>query len=123
MVIQREKQVKIWGTSDKEQLISIWINGKKEVEEYINQGSFEFFLPPQNAAYNQTLLIKGSSGDQVLLKDVDIGEVWIAGGQSNMEFPLKYDENGKEMIERANDSHIRFRSEEHTSELQSRGHL
>jgi len=38
----------------------------------------------------------------------DIGEVWIAGGQSNMEFLLRYDAEGPEQIASAFDPHCRF---------------
>ncbi|MDQ0886490.1 hypothetical protein QFZ81_001578 [Paenibacillus sp. V4I9] len=42
-----------------------------------------------------------SSEDTIVLDDILIGEVWIVGGQSNMEWPLKRTEGRKEEIAKA----------------------
>ncbi len=43
-----------------------------------------------------------------MLRNVDFGEVWFAGGQSNMEFPMKYDSQFEEMKSSRPDEHLRY---------------
>ena len=102
MTLQRNKLVKVWGTSTIEQFITVKLNDKEIGVYHILEGQFSIHLPTLDAATNVTLEI----GD-VTLKNVDIGEVWIAGGQSNMEFRLEYDAEGDEAIATANDEHLR----------------
>lgn len=103
MVLQRRKPVKIWGTSREEQKVTVRLNQRIILEEKVGKGNFSLFLPPQEGMEDATLEI----GDTILER-VDFGEVWIAGGQSNMEFPLENDQNGEEMIREAEDSHFRM---------------
>ncbi|HHV10812.1 MAG TPA: sialate O-acetylesterase [Clostridiales bacterium] len=103
MTLQRQKPIRFWGESDSAEEIKIKIDGHLIACEDIPKGSFEFFLPAQEAAENVKLEI-GS----VVLERVDIGEVWIAGGQSNMEFFLRYDVEGDAVIANADDDHVRY---------------
>ena len=102
MVLQRQKPVLIRGISDRTQEITLRVAGKEVAKAQVEEGRFSLTLPPQEAAENVTVGI----GDAVL-RDVDFGEVWIAGGQSNMEFMLKYETGGTEEIASANDAHLR----------------
>lgn len=102
MVIQRNKKVKIWGTSDIQEQIQVEINGEKVGDYDIPKGKFSFEIPEQPTMEDATIVI----GD-ITITHVDFGEVWIAGGQSNMEFMLKYEEHGDEIVANAFDDHIR----------------
>lgn len=108
MILQREKPVRIWGMTDQTQKIKIFVDSVMYTEVDIKEGEFECYLPPMPAGENQTVSITGSAGDKVVLNNVDFGEIWIAGGQSNMEFFLRYDEEGKRTIKTANDEHLRY---------------
>lgn len=103
MVLQRRMPVRIWGVSSGEKMLEVKINGEKVCEEEIREGEFSFYIPPQEAAENVTLEIGA-----ICLQHVDIGEVWIAGGQSNMEFMLQYTKDGEEEIAHAFDEHLRM---------------
>jgi sialate O-acetylesterase len=70
-------------------------------------GMFSFVISAHEAAWDTTLTVSGLQ-DSVTLRNVDIGEVWVAGGQSNMEFPLRYDMDADTTISSANDVHLRF---------------
>lgn len=108
MILQRDKPVQIWGTTDQSQRIQICVDSEMCIEADIEAGDFECYLPPMPAGENQIVSILGSAGDEIHLKNVDFGEIWIAGGQSNMEFFLRYDEEGKKTIKTANDEHLRY---------------
>ena len=84
MTLQREKPVKIWGWSDEAGSADICINQKLIAQPRIERGEFQILIPPQPAMENAELRI-----GNIVLTEVDFGEVWIAGGQSNMEFLLR----------------------------------
>lgn len=108
MMLQRGKPIRIWGETDVAQSVSILLNGVNCCSRNCCVGEFELVLPEQEAAENISVAVIGSSGDEVVLSKVDIGEIWIAGGQSNMEFFLRYDAEGKKTIAEANDDHLRY---------------
>ena len=108
IVLQREKPVKIWGTSSKAQVLSVLLDGETIAAADAPEGAFSITLPPQEAAEDRTLTIRNEDGAELILRDVDFGEVWIAGGQSNMEFALLTERNGDAVIAAANDTHFRY---------------
>lgn len=108
MVLQRRKPIRIWGTSDCTVRIRVRINEKDVFQTLLNEGSFCCYLPPQEAMYDAEFCILAEDGTQICLHQVDIGEVWIAGGQSNMEFMLRYDRDGAAVCRLANKEHLRF---------------
>jgi len=108
MILQRRKPICIWGNNTCTQNIVISINDIKYVETEIVEGNFSVQLPAQEAIENATFKLCGNSGDEIFINRVDIGEVWIAGGQSNMEFNLRFDKEGDAVINAADDEHFRF---------------
>ncbi len=109
MVLQREKPIKIWGTSRVEQTINVFINVNEVVSTRIMPGEWQITLPAMEAARGLEIKITGDAqNDELIFKNVAIGEVWIAGGQSNMEFALEFDAEAKKVIPQANNPDIRF---------------
>ncbi|MCL6601264.1 MAG: hypothetical protein K6T94_00165 [Paenibacillus sp.] len=107
MILQRRKPIRIWGQCNVDDKIRVKL-GSKEVVAIIEQGCWTANLPPMEAMVNVELIVLSSSGEQIKVRDVAIGEVWIAGGQSNMEFRLKYDVEANEVLSEANHTHIRY---------------
>lgn len=96
-VLQREKNITIFGTGEEGTLVKANLCGKtletEEVQESegearVKNGRFEILLPPLAAGLHHTLTVTDGT-DTVTLKEIAIGEVWLAGGQSNMEFELQ----------------------------------
>lgn len=108
MILQRGKPVKVWGTSAKAQTLTVLLDGEKICEVEVSAGEFVLMLPAQEAAEDRTLTISNGEGESVALRNVDFGEVWIAGGQSNMEFALLTERNGDAVIAAADDAHFRY---------------
>ena len=92
MILQREKEVRIWGTAEPECPVTIRIQGKECVTESDEHGRWEGTISGLTASVSEDLEIC-SGTETIVLKDVAIGEVWLAGGQSNMEFPMYYDKD------------------------------
>ncbi len=106
MTLQRGITIPIFGVTDKKQKVEVWLSQEKVAESEI-EGTFTIMIPPQEARFDATLEIKGV--DNLILEGVDIGEVWLAGGQSNMEFLLQYDFTyRKEKGQVKEDVHLRF---------------
>ena len=103
VIFQRGRPIPLWGSSDEAQSVTVRLNGETIADAEIPAGDFSITLPPQEVAENAILEI----GD-VTLRNVDIGEVWVAGGQSNMEFFLEYTEGSDAEIASANDEHLRM---------------
>ncbi len=108
MTLQCDKPVKIWGTTDESQKINVIIDDVFIVNVSILKGDFVFYLPPHKPDESCTIEIKTETGSDLILEDVDFGEVWIAGGQSNMEFMICCDKESDSMMASANDPHLRF---------------
>lgn len=96
-VLQREKNIAIFGTGEEGTLVKANLCGKtletEEVQESegearVKNGRFEILLPPLAAGLHHTLTVTDGTGT-VTFKEIAIGEVWLAGGQSNMEFELQ----------------------------------
>lgn len=89
MVLQQECMVKIWGYSDNSEKLTVttsWDARTYKCKPAAN-GSFaiEVHTPQAGGPYNITI----NDGDELVLSDILIGEVWICVGQSNMEMPVK----------------------------------
>lgn len=102
MVLQRRMPICIWGENEAPQRAEVKLNGVTLCAEELPAGPFTLMVPAQEAMTDVTLEI-GS----LVFHHVDIGEVWVAGGQSNMEFMLQYTHIGEEVISGADDPHLR----------------
>lgn len=87
MVLQRDRDVLVWGTD----LPGTWVTLKFKGAEYRVQtgdgGRWEVELAPSEASAEPAdLIVTGSK--EVVLRDILVGDVWLASGQSNMEWPV-----------------------------------
>lgn len=99
MVLQRNKQLNIFGQAEPGALVLVRLaGGGKTVErrKYAEaDGAFCVHIPPQPAGYGRTMEITDGT-DTIHIEDVAIGEVWLAGGQSNMEYLMDTDAEKKD---------------------------
>lgn len=87
MVLQREKPVCIWGKGIPGQKVNVQIQGKSIETKVKNDGNWNCTLEPLSASEEEMLQV--SSGEEyICYHDVAVGDVWLAGGQSNMEFAM-----------------------------------
>lgn len=91
MVLQRHKNIVIWGTTDSS-AVSASIDDIS-VSGIVKDGSFKIILPPMNAGGPYTLTVSTDS-EKLEFNNIMLGEVWLAGGQSNMEFELQNCKDG-----------------------------
>ena len=86
MVLQRNVSVPIWGWADDGEVITVRFRGR-EVKTTAHNGAWSLKLGRQRAGGPDTLTIT-SRARSFQFTNVLVGEVWVASGQSNMEFPL-----------------------------------
>lgn len=107
MVLQRDKEIKIWGTSINNDTITVKLNDQC-VSTIAQKGNWCVTLDPEKASIRTSLeIISSRSNERIVFNDVAIGEVWLAGGQSNMEFLMKYDIDFPETKEGKDDDLLR----------------
>ena len=99
MVLQREKNISVWGEADSGAAVTAELNGKK-AECTANDGKWSLILPPMPAGgpYELHIVCRTDSEESVIFRNVMIGEVWLCGGQSNMELELQNAKNGKAVL-------------------------
>jgi len=113
MVLQQKSNARIWGFTSGRNRVSIqtsWDQRVYHAKPGAN-GSWAIRITTPVAGGPFTLTI--SDSEKVMLKDVLVGEVWLASGQSNMEMPLKGYQgqpvnNGEAAILEQANSSIRF---------------
>jgi sialate O-acetylesterase len=106
MVLQRNAEVPVWGTGVDGQRISVACGGKR-TETVVSEGKWKAVLPPMEAGGPHELTVR-TGDDTMTFTDVLIGDVWLAGGQSNMQWPLKDSEGAETEIRFASHPQIRY---------------
>ena len=90
MVLQQQTSALVWGHSSPGAKISVkasWDN-KTVRATADSSGTWRARLQTPEASYTPwTIEVKGE-GERMLIRDVLVGEVWLASGQSNMEMPM-----------------------------------
>jgi sialate O-acetylesterase len=108
MVLQRNKPVSIWGWADAGEKIIVTIDGNEQATTAAEDRTWKVTLPTMAASSDpHTLSVTGAT-KTLTLDNILIGDVWVLGGQSNMEFPLDRIENGQLEIVSANYPNIRI---------------
>jgi len=88
MVLQRERPLNIWGWADPGERVTVQFAGQGQQTEADACGQWRVVLEPMEAsAEPRKMTISGAN--EIVLEDVLVGEVWLASGQSNMEWPIR----------------------------------
>lgn len=107
MVLQREKPIRIAGQASPERTITLAFAEQTVEVKPDARGEWNAFFPAMKAGGPWTLNITDGRNN-IAITDILIGEVWLASGQSNMEWPITGVVNAKEEIANADFSEIRF---------------
>lgn len=108
MVLQRDRPIPIWGTAKEGQNIHVSFNSQIFSTVAAKDGRWLLMLPAMSAGGGTYELIIDADV-RIKIKDILIGDVWIAGGQSNMEWAMNWGvANGEAEMDNANYSDIRF---------------
>lgn len=107
MVLQRDAKAALWGWDTPGTVVNVSFRGEKVSAAAGRYGKFLVHLPTGKAGGPFELTIKGTATKT--LKDVLVGEVWLAGGQSNMWWQMsRVKDARKEIADACNLPNVRF---------------
>jgi sialate O-acetylesterase len=87
MVLQRDRPLPIWGWAEPGEKITVQFQGRTHAVVTPAGGKWQLTLPAQASGGPFVMTIKGQN--TLTVSDIMVGDVWLAGGQSNMELPLR----------------------------------
>ena len=106
MVLQRDHEIHVWGKADPGEKVSVSLADHRSEAVADTNGHWSVHLRALAAGGPFLLSVKGRK--EIIVRDVMVGEVWIASGQSNMTFSLSGTENGAADVPSANYPQIRL---------------
>ncbi|MEM1445988.1 MAG: 9-O-acetylesterase [Planctomycetota bacterium] len=95
MVLQREKPVPVWGWAKPGTGIKVSFAGREAQAVADEGGQWMVALPAMAASAEGRPLTVTAGSDQVTFEDVLVGEVWLCGGQSNMQWSIRLSDHAE----------------------------
>lgn len=86
MVLQRQQSIPVWGWAIPGEIVRLELNQQRTQTQADSHGRWRATFAAEQAGGPYQLSVAGST--TVVIDDVLIGEVWLAGGQSNMEWSV-----------------------------------
>ncbi|GAC1373062.1 MAG: sialate O-acetylesterase [Hymenobacter sp.] len=86
MVLQRDADVAVWGWASPQEIVTVAFRGKTYHATTGPDGQWTVKLPHLKAGGPYEMRIAASN--QLVLKNILVGDVWLCSGQSNMELPM-----------------------------------
>jgi len=106
MIVQRERPVHVWGMADPGESVSVSFRGESKTTSADRLGRWSVYLAPTEAGGPFEMTVRGKN--TLTFHDVLVGDVWLASGQSNMEFPMRKADNSEAEIAAAKYPKIRL---------------
>ncbi len=107
MVLQQGVAAPVWGKADPGEKVTVSFGGSEVSAVADKDGKWMVKLPASKVS-GQAAEMKISGKNSITIKNILVGNVWLASGQSNMEFPLSRVNNAKEVMAKANYPEIRY---------------
>jgi sialate O-acetylesterase len=111
MVLQQQSQAAVWGWADADEEVTVSLGDAKATAKASADGKWLTKIQTPAAGGPFTLTVKGKN--EITLKDIYVGEVWICSGQSNMEWTVDISANAAEEIANAKFPAIRMIKVDH----------
>ena len=107
MVLQCGMRTPVWGRANPGEKIKVQLNGKTYFSKTDFRGNWFVKMDDLRPGGPFEMTFTGTE-NKLIIRNILIGEVWLASGQSNMEFGIQTELNGEKAIQEASDSLIRF---------------
>ena len=119
MVLQRGIKIPVWGNSAPGAYITAELGKIRTTTIADQEGKWKVRFPVFKAGgpYELKVFETGKPGSEIRLKGILIGDVWLASGQSNMDWPVQQAMDAKKEIAAASYPKIRFLVVEHDKKL------
>ncbi len=106
MVLQRDKNVPVWGLASPNEKVTVKFNGQSKETAADSSGKWQIALDPMQAGGPFKMEVNGSN--VLTLDNILVGEVWICSGQSNMQMSVKSSNDSEKEIAAATYPEIRL---------------
>jgi len=108
MVLQRDRDAAIWGKADPGAEVTVSFKGASAKATADEKGNWRVKIETGKADANPAEVTIVSDGETVTIKDVLVGEVWFASGQSNMVFTMNRVPAYADLIAESNHPQLRM---------------
>jgi sialate O-acetylesterase len=109
MVVQRDLPVHVWGLATVGEAVSVEFRGEMRTVATDRIGHWSVYLKPGAAGGPFEMTVKGAAGEQpITIHDILVGDVWVASGQSNMEFAMRQAATAAADLPKADNPRIRL---------------
>lgn len=112
MVLQRDKNIRIFGWAPEGETVTAELFcGEKLIsknEAAAKNDRFTVVLPKLPGSRESYTLRVAAGSEEKVMTNIAIGEVWLCGGQSNMEMELQNIAGGREMLANDTNPDVRF---------------
>ncbi len=105
MVLQRQQAIPVWGWANAGERVRVALHHQSSGATADAQGRWRVLLKPEAGGGPYTLVVQGAN--LLIVKDVVLGDVWLASGQSNMEWSVAQSDNAAAELAQSDLSRIR----------------
>jgi sialate O-acetylesterase len=107
-VLQRSRPIRVWGRANPGASVVVTLGATQASATASPTGRWELTLASLPAGGPYDLIARSSTGESETLSDVMVGDVFLCGGQSNMEFSTRHATGSEAALSAAGDSLIRL---------------
>jgi sialate O-acetylesterase len=116
MVVQRDLPVHVWGMAQPGEQVSVTFRGETKSAAATRLGRWSLYFKPGAAGGPFEMSVKatpadaaaGTSGQTITIHDILVGDVWVASGQSNMQFSMDHASTAATDLPKAGNPKIRL---------------
>lgn len=108
MILQRERAAAIWGKADANAEVTLSFKGKSATAKAAADGKWRAQIETGAADAKGAVLTISAGADKIEIKDVLVGEVWFASGQSNMYYTMNRSPEYEGLIKESNHPALRM---------------
>jgi sialate O-acetylesterase len=107
-VLQRDIAVPVWGTGPTGETVTVSFNGQVKNTTVDGNGDWSLNLDPMSALATPSDMVITAGVESITVSGVQVGEVWLGSGQSNMYRPLSDDADAATAIPDSGNYNIRL---------------
>jgi len=118
MMVQRDLPVHVWGTANPGEEVTVRFRGESRSTKTGDLGRWSVYLKPGAAGGPFQMTVEGRPAavgtatgavmQRITIDDVLVGDVWVASGQSNMEFEMRRAATAAADLPKAANANIRL---------------
>ncbi len=110
MVLQRDKPIRIWGWAEPGEKVTVAFGDHTQAATTAADRMWKAELPAMQANSEPQRMVVQGEAKKIELENIVIGDIWLLGGQSNMEFEIVKVDGGQLEVVSANFPNIRLLS-------------